>query len=264
MSQDNYDPRRFRTTVPFYTRYRLGYPDLLIRRVIERVGMKPGDAVMDLGCGPGLLAISFAKAGMTVTGIDPEPDMLAAAKEAAREADVNIALEQGSSFDMPPGIGPFKLVAMGRSFHWMDRAATLEILDRLIAPGGAVALFDDVPSPSVENRWRFALQEVGNKYGRAQEPHIQLRNALETRRHDSILLGSSFRHLETVGVVIKREITADDVVGLAFSMSTSSPEKLGERIGEFEADLRAELAKLSPEGRFTEIAETRALIATRI
>src|ERR1700743_292942 len=116
MTSDNYDPRRFQTTVPFYARYRLGYPDLLIRRVIERVGMAPGAAVMDLGCGPGLLAIPFAKAGMAVTGVDPEPEMLAAAKEAACEAGVSIALAQGSSFDLPPGMGPFRLVAMGRSF----------------------------------------------------------------------------------------------------------------------------------------------------
>ena len=58
---ENYDPRRFQTTVPYYARYRLGYPELLIRRVIERAGLKPRDAVMDLGCGPGLLAIPFAK-----------------------------------------------------------------------------------------------------------------------------------------------------------------------------------------------------------
>jgi hypothetical protein len=34
---ENYDPRRFETTVPYYARYRLGYPELLIRRVVERV-----------------------------------------------------------------------------------------------------------------------------------------------------------------------------------------------------------------------------------
>ena len=33
MSQNSFDPRRFRSTVPFYARYRLGYPDALIARV---------------------------------------------------------------------------------------------------------------------------------------------------------------------------------------------------------------------------------------
>ena len=75
----SYDPHRFRSTVPFYTRYRLTYPKALIDWVIELVGLKPGDAVLDLGCGPGTLAVPFAEAGMRVTGIDPEPAMLEAA-----------------------------------------------------------------------------------------------------------------------------------------------------------------------------------------
>ena len=134
----NYDPRRFQTTVPYYTRYRLGYPDLLIQRVIAQVGLARGDAVMDLGCGPGLVAIPFARAGMAVMGVDPEPAMLEAAKAAAAEAGVALDLRQGSSFDLPRGIGPFKLVTMGRSFLWMDREATLKALDGLVTPDGAV------------------------------------------------------------------------------------------------------------------------------
>jgi hypothetical protein len=55
MSQSHFDPRCFRSAVPFYARYRLGYPDSLIARVVELVGLKRGDAVIDLGCGPGLL-----------------------------------------------------------------------------------------------------------------------------------------------------------------------------------------------------------------
>ena len=81
-----YEPRRFRTTVPYYARFRLNYPPALIARVLEIVGLKPGDRAMDLGCGPGLLAIPFARAGLKVTAVDPEPEMLAAAEASAREA----------------------------------------------------------------------------------------------------------------------------------------------------------------------------------
>jgi ubiquinone/menaquinone biosynthesis C-methylase UbiE len=264
MSQDNYDPRRFQTTVPFYARYRLGYPDLLIQRVIERAGLNAADAVMDLGCGPGLLAIPFAKAGMAVTGVDPEPEMLAAAKEAAREAGVSIKLEQGSSFAMPPGIGPFKLVTMGRSFHWMDREATLKILDRLIVPGGAIALMHDLHTKTVENNWRRrVLHDIGAEFGRNEETHVRARASDDFPSHESILMNSAFAHLERVSVFIRVERTADDIVGLAFSLSTFAPQKLGARKDEFEAKLRESLAALSPDGRFTEIAEMTALIATR-
>src|ERR1019366_10087065 len=62
-----YEPHRFKSAAPFYERYRLGYPERLIRRLIALAGLRPGDPVLDLGTGPGLLAVPFARAGMAVT-----------------------------------------------------------------------------------------------------------------------------------------------------------------------------------------------------
>jgi ubiquinone/menaquinone biosynthesis C-methylase UbiE len=258
-----YEPRRFRTTVPYYARFRLGYPPALIDRVIEIVGLKPGDRVMDLGCGPGLLAILFARAGMAVTGVDPEPEMLVAAEAGAREAGVTLDLRQGSSFDLPAGIVPFKLVTMGRAFHWMDRTETLIALDRIVTPEGAVALFDDDHPRTAENRWRLKLHEIGNKFGRGESFHVVAREKGDYRTHESYLLASPFANIERTGFVVRRELTADQIVGLAYSLSTSSPEKLGDRAAEFEHELRRELEEFSPDGRFVEIAEMGALIARR-
>ena len=83
------------------------------------------------------------------------------------------------------------------------------------------------------------------------------------RNHESLLLDSPFSELERLGVIIRRTITADEVVGLAWSLSSSSPEKLGERTADFERELREELSKIAPDGRFTEIAELEALVAHR-
>ena len=136
MCQPDFDPRRFRANLPFYSRFRLGYPGTLIDRIASHAGLQRCDPVMDLGAGPGLLAIPFARAGMAVTAIDPESDMLIELRAAAWEAGVVIEILEGSSFDMPRGIGPFRLVTIGRAFHWMDRTAALEMLDGLILPGG--------------------------------------------------------------------------------------------------------------------------------
>jgi SAM-dependent methyltransferase len=259
----SFDPRRFRTAAPFYAQYRLGYPDTLIGKVLELTGSRPGDAASDLGCGPGTLAIPLARAGLQVTAVDPEPEMLWRAEKAAREADVQIELRQGSSFAMPGEIGPFQLVTMGRSFHWMDRPATLALLDPLILPGGAVVHFDDEHPKTSENKWRALLRDLGNKYGREESPHVMDVARPEYRNHTSIFLDSPFCRLEHYGVFVRREITADHVVGLAYSLSTTAPQKLGDRKEAFEHELRAALAGLSPDGVFTEIAELSALIARR-
>lgn len=254
------EARRFESTVPFYARYRLGYPARLIERVIALTGLKPGDAVLDLGAGPGLLAVPFAAAGMHVTAADPQPAMLDAAREAARAAGVTLTFWLGGSEDLTPEMGPYRLVTMGRSFHWMDRAATLARLDRLVVPAGAIALFHDEHPETVENRWLGLLREVSNRYGRGDEPHVAERKSREYRTHESLLLDSSFNVLEGVSVVIRKPITVDEIVGRAFSMSTCSPEKLGRRMGDFESELRA---KLSTEGNLTEIAALVALVARR-
>ncbi len=259
-----FNPRRFRTTVPFYTRYRLAYPDSLIARVADLVGLKAGDPVLDLGCGPGLLAIPFARLGLHVTAVDPEPGMIAACEAAALEAGVRIEVRQGSSFDLPPGIGPFKLVTLGRSFHWMDREATLTKLDGIVTRDGALAFFDDDHPATMENAWRRALRDIGIQYGRNTSPNVRMRLAPDFRSDHSLLMDCVFPRLSGVDEYIRRQITADEIVGLAYSQSTTAPERLGDRMEAFERDLRGALAALSPDGRFTEIAELRALVARRV
>ncbi len=258
-----YQPHRFKSTVAFYERYRLPYPPRLIARVAGLLGLAPGDAVLDLGTGTGMLAVPFAGLGMAVTAMDPEPAMLQAAAQAAAAAGVALDLVQGSSFDLAPGMGPFRLVTMGRAFHWMDRAATLAMLDRIVAPDGGVALFHDAHPPVPENAWFKTLHDVGDKYGRKDAAHIGERGQGGHRRYEPFLFASAFTLLDGLSVTERKPVTIDQIVGRAFSMSTCSPERLGERIGDFEADLRAALSRLSPDGNFTEVAEMVAVVARR-
>jgi SAM-dependent methyltransferase len=251
---------RFRSTVPYYSRYRLAYPPRLIERVIGFCGLREGDAVLDLGSGPGLLAVPLAAAGMRVTAADPEPVMLEAAGAAAAEAGVTLTLWRGGSDDLTPVMGPYRAVTMGRSFHWMDRGATLTRLDRLVTHDGAIVLFHDEHPRTVENRWLPIALEIANRYGRAEEPVISERRTAQYRSHESHLLASPFNVLEAISVVIRKPISVEEIVGRMLSMSTCSPEKLGEKIGAFESDLRDALAG---SAQLTEIAALSALIARR-
>lgn len=259
-----YEPRRFRGAVPFYERYRLGYPARLIHRVATLAGLRPGDAVLDLGAGPGLLAVPFAKAGMAVTAADPEPDMLDAASAAAEAAGVKLTLWQASSYDLAPDAGPFHMVTIGRAFHWMDRAATLAMLDRIVAPDGAVVFFHDAHPDTPENRWFKVMREVGDRYrNRSDDGHVAERRANAHRRYEPFLFASAFTVMDGLSVTVRQQLTADEIVGRAFSTSTCTPEKLGDRAPAFEAELRAALRPHETEGGFTEIAELVALMARR-
>ena len=85
---------------PIYARYRLGYPDSFVQRVIDLAGLQWRDPVLDLGCGPGLLALPFAQAEMRGAAVDPEPDDAGRRKKRPRRRWLMVDIRQGSSFDM--------------------------------------------------------------------------------------------------------------------------------------------------------------------
>jgi hypothetical protein len=153
-------------------------------------------------------------------------------------------------------MGPFRLAVMGRSFHWMDRAATLSMLDKIVTQDGGVALFHDAHPPVEENGWFKILCDVQARYRR------NLRNGGH-KRYEPFLFASAFTEIDTLSVTIRQSLTADDIVGRAFSMSASSPERLGAAREEFASTLSAALRELSPDGKFTEVAELVAVLARR-
>lgn len=257
-----YDANRFHSTVAFYGRHRMPYPPELVAMVAERIGLEPGDRLLDLGCGPGPLAIAFARLGLDVTAMDPEPAMLEAAEAGARQAGVRLTVVKGSSYDLSPALGRFRAVVMGRSFHWMDRVGTLKTLDGLIEPGGAVVLMGD---RRLDARPDFhpLLDRLAERHAPHRYKDRAIRHGPSWVPHEAVLLASPFAWLERIARIVPRSRDIDDIVGLAFSRSLTSPSALGERKDAFEAELRAELAHLSPSGRFEDVTEIGALLAFR-
>ena len=68
--------------------------------VKEHLRLSDTDRLLDLGCGPGWLAMAFAPFVGTVVAVDPEPSMLEAARAAAAEIDVRIEFIEASSYDL--------------------------------------------------------------------------------------------------------------------------------------------------------------------
>ncbi|MCB4767536.1 methyltransferase domain-containing protein [Ancylobacter sp. Lp-2] len=257
-----YDAARFRSTADYYGRYRQPYPPELIAAVADRVGLEAGDRLLDVGCGPGPLAILFARLGYDVTGMDPEPSMLAAAKADAAAAGVRLELIRGSSYDLSPALGRFGAAVMGRAFHWMDRPATLRALDTLIEPGGGVVLMGDRRLHATPD-WHAVLDRLAERHAPQRYADRRARQQPGWVPHEAVLLASPFAHVERIGRILPRERGIEDVIGLAYSRSLTSPAALGDAQPAFERELRDELERLAPDGRFHDVIEVSAVLAFR-
>lgn len=248
------DPERYRSAAAHYERGRVPYAPRLIRRVAEVTGLGAPHRVLDLGCGPGPLARSFAPLVGEVVAIDPAPEMLAAARALAG-ATANIRFLAGSSYDLGPDLGPFHLAVMGRSFHWMDRVDTLGRLDRMIDPAGALALFQDSAPAIPANAWRKTWYDIREQYEPKTGAHEHDPHWI---RHEAILLDSPFARLERFAVIERRPLDVETLVQRALSMGSTSPAHLGDRMASMTAEIRAALADVHEE-----VVETSALVAWR-
>lgn len=253
--------RRFRSAARYYLSGRPAYSSLLIRRVVELCGLNPTHDLLDLGSGPGQLAIAFAPFVREVTALDPEPEMLEIGRRNASSGRLKIKFVQGSSYDLGPQFGRFQVVTIGRAFHWMDRVATLKLLDVMIEPDGAVVLLESHPEVST-NPWHSPYEKVIERYAEG-DIERQKRCSADWLRHEAILLDSPFHQLERISVVERRLTPVERFTDRALSLSSTSRERLGARADDLASEIRELMAGYAPGGLVSEVVESTALLARR-
>ena len=117
-----WDARRYARDARFVSD--LGAP------IVELLDPKPGERILDLGCGDGALTERIVAAGATVVGFDASDSFVAAAK--ARGLDARLGDGQNLPFD-----GEFDAVFSNAALHWMrDAAAVIAGVARALVPGG--------------------------------------------------------------------------------------------------------------------------------
>ena len=245
---------RFTTTVPYYTRYREPYPRAFFETIAKRLNFTRREHLGDIGCGPAPLAIGFANYVGSCTGVDPEPAMIAAAREQAAESGVTLNLIEARIEQLPETLEGFDIVTIGRALHWMEPHTTLRVLERIVAEGGSILVCGAAPPPGPSNPWL--------------EPYNQIRNLWVDHRGEERysadaeqrFAGSRFRFVERIVVSTTHSVTIEELVKRSLSRSTTSPQVLGERLAEFEQALAEAMRPFASDGVLREEIHASARI----
>jgi SAM-dependent methyltransferase len=246
---------RFATTVPLYEQFRPRYAAEYFRTVAQKLGFSKQHALIDLGTGPGLLALGFAPYVGRIVGVDPEPAMLEAARKAAARAGQSLTLVEGKAEALPAGIGTFDAVTIGRALHWMEHGAIAALFERLVAPGGAIVVCSARSAADGRNSWLDEYNEArrfwsGSSGGERYRQDFQ-----------AVLQGTRFCVAESITVESSHEISASDLAQRVLTFSTSSPEVLGDKANAMLRDVEQRLLPFSREGVLTEFVLSRADVA---
>jgi len=244
---------RFASTVDYYEIARPPYGAEFFAAVARELGFDGGKRLLDIGAGPGLLAIGFAPYCAETVGVDPEPAMVEAARAAAKRAGVAAIFIEGRFEDKAPSLGAFDAVTIGRAIHWLDPELAPEALDRVVKPKGRVLVCHASSVEDGRNPWLGAFKSVRDRW-RDDRP-----------KHDrDVFFGRGpFVPRGTIRVETATTIPVDRLADRVLSMSTSSPERLGDEAPAMRTAMREALAPFAPEGTIQDIVEAEADVFER-
>jgi SAM-dependent methyltransferase len=254
-----WDETLFAGAAVYYDRGRLPNAPGLAQALEEALGLDRRGRLLDLGCGPGTVTLPLSALFQEVIGLDADAEMIGEARRLASERGItNARWIHGRAEDLSVALGTFRVVTFAASFHWMDRPLVTRIVRGMLEPDGVVVHIDnrhqdslspdeDLPAPPIAR-----IDELRRAYlGQDRRAGQSIRNSSPIDEA-AVFQAAGFLGPEVVVVPDGRTIvrSSDDLVAETFSKSSTAPNLFGDRLLEFEADVRRTLADASPTGTF--------------
>lgn len=256
------DASPFGGTASYYDRFRAPYAQAAIDSIVERCNLRNDVRALDLGCGPGTIAIPLSYTVAEVVAVDPDADMIAEGRRlAASRGRQNIQWLRSRAEDISLGAELFRVATIGQAFHWMDRDEMLRKLAVFIANGGGLALVNPGKRRPQES-WEPVADQIVSKFLGLRTRHPKS-NPQELENEPALVRSEYFSKFTAheFPSTITRDINS--IVGCVYSKSSSARPLFGDNAKAFEEELTKALLSLNPAGVFNEQVETEVVIAPK-
>ena len=211
----------------------------LVRRARPRAGQR----VLDVACGTGVVAVTAARMGAQVSGLDLTPELLERARENGRIAGVDIEWHQGDVEQLPFADGTYDMVLsqFGHIFAPRPDVATAEML-RVLKPGGTIAFSTWPPELCIGRLFALTARYLPPPPPGVIPPHLwgdpdivreRLGDAVRDLRFDRATMRVPALSLQHNRSAIEK--TAGPILKLVESLTATDPARLETYRREFEA-----------------------------
>ncbi len=244
---------RFASTVAYYEGARPTYGARFFKSVALELGLDRSQRLLDIGAGPGILAIGFAPYCREALGVDPEPGMVEAARAAARRAHVSVSFIEGRFENVAAKLDAFDIVTIGRAIHWLEPEPARAVLDRVLAPRGRVLICGATSVKDGRNPWLKTFNAVRDRW-KGDRP---------SRDHHGFFADGPFIRTGAIRVEGTYAVPVERLVERVLWMSTSSSDRIGDEVPVMKSAMREALAPFATEDMIEDIVEARAEVFAR-
>ena len=189
-----------------YERARPGYPPAAVAWLAERLGIRQGSCVVDLGAGTGKLTELLVPTGARLIAIEPVEAMRA--RLAASLPTVTTVAAAAEA--IPLASGSVRAVVAAQAFHWFDAPRALGEIHRVLEPAGGLGLVWNARDTSVE--WVREMAAIVDEFGDAIRRH-------ETGEWRSVFPAPGFGPLEERSFPNVQPIAPEGIVDRVASTS---------------------------------------------
>jgi SAM-dependent methyltransferase len=241
-------PEPWDLVVPEYVRELMPVFEHFCRDALARAPLGRGSRVLDVAAGPGTLSLLAAREGAKVTAIDFAPRMIAALRERAAEAGLDVESLVGDGMALPLADGAFDVAfSMFGLMFFPDRPRGFRELHRVLVPGGRAVVSSWMPlerSP-VMNVVYKSFSELMDGGGAPRDGMMPLSTPEACQREMS---GAGFAEV-TVHEVVAHVAYASSAALVDAMIRSSAPIVLArKRLGEqWDGVARALLERVSAE-----------------
>jgi SAM-dependent methyltransferase len=259
-----WDSSLYAGSARYYSVGRVPYPAAVAEALAVALELDGSGRLLDVGCGPGSLTLLLAPYFTEAVGVDADADMLTeAARLAERQKIRNVSWRHLRAEELPADLTPVRVVTFAQSFHWMDRRLVAATARSMLVADGAVVhvhatthegVDADIdlphPRPPREAVTRLVERYLGSarRAGRGTLP-----SGTRGGDEDVVYRGAGLsgpQRLEVAGRTVDRP--TEEVAASVYSLSSAAPHLFGDRLHEFDAELRGLLSAASDDGWFSE------------
>jgi ubiquinone/menaquinone biosynthesis C-methylase UbiE len=177
--------------------------------LLDAAALQPGERVLDVACGTGVvtrLAAGIVGPDVAVAGLDVNPGMLGVARSVT-PARTNIEWHEASAESMPLPDESFDIVVCSLGLQFLpDKTAALQEMQRVLVPGGRLAIGTVGPTPPV-----FAILEQA--LARHVKPEVaafirQVFSLHDTHELHDLMVAAGFREVQVKPKTLKLTLPA--------------------------------------------------------